>query len=851
VSLLDPLRDRDPAHVRDRMIALNEKERRALAKQAQQTFDSVEWRGPGRPPSSRWKAIALAWLGTATARKIVSEFWRVGFKLGDDPAFADEVYAVLRSRGRPFFETLARGLLRSEGPFGSWALVRKAVREALIEPPEGDEYLLGVVFGVVKPREHSDVASAYRGLLEDPTLLEREVWQLFEIDAGSELANSNTWEPNDPDLAIGGFTRGDNRWLYALTRLAGEGRLDRERLLDASLDALMRDFRASSVGWYARLHEELEPTRAERLARLDRYISLVTSPAPSVVKAGLAALRSVEDAVPPAEFARVAPTVFAQRQKNLAMETLSLVARLCKANPEARPALLESAAHALAHERMDVQERALKVIEAYPDDAPRGTLLAHVEGVSPTLQTRAAALTGVQVSDEIPAVIQLPAPAQPRMTPTLLRGTREELHPVESVDELIELTAMLLEGQGDGDDCERFLDGVSRLCADRPKDFERRTAGLAKRASENVVLWGAGLSGQDTVALVVQAWLTRARVRGLFQNSRAVIGVVASRAAEVAQRARRGVARPLLALPTHRGGWIDPEVLASRMSRMGRLLNRPDALDRVQARVRAFPAVEPIRFERRIHTTTLWSRTTRELGLYAPDRADALGDLAEAARGVAGADSGKRFWFGAVGWGGMDALGVRWSLTVFPSLPEVAFAGAALAAVSSRDSAVYGHPEVVLEHALDPYVTLGAEAWLATAAALMAKSADLQRVATDLLVASVEDGRFDPHGLGEAIAWLVDNDFGKLNRLELPLRDLSRVTPLHAAHTVRAVEELLARLESRPRNLHAPLAVAVESSTASGRRIEDEQARATLEALAGGVSRTSKLGTLARALLDA
>jgi len=115
VSLLDTLRDRDTAHVRDRMIALNERERRALAKQAQQAFDSVEEQGPGRPPSSRWKAIALGWLGTATARKIVSEFWRVGFKLSDDPTFVDEVYAVLHSRGRPFFETVARGLLRSEG----------------------------------------------------------------------------------------------------------------------------------------------------------------------------------------------------------------------------------------------------------------------------------------------------------------------------------------------------------------------------------------------------------------------------------------------------------------------------------------------------------------------------------------------------------------------------------------------------------------------------------------------------------------------------------------------------------------------------------------------------------------
>jgi hypothetical protein len=37
---------------------------------------------------------------------------------------------------------------------------------------------------------------------------------------------------------------------------------------------------------------------------------------------------------------------------------------------------------------------------------------------------------------------------------------------------------------------------------------------------------------------------------------------------------------------------------------------------------------------------------------------------------------------------------------------------------------------------------------------------------TDLLVASVDDGRFDAGALAEALAWLVDNDFMKLNRLE-------------------------------------------------------------------------------------
>lgn len=72
MKILDTL---DPARVRERMIALNDKERRELAKDAQKAFDNVPWHTEKR--ARKFQAAALAWLGTATARKITSEFWRV------------------------------------------------------------------------------------------------------------------------------------------------------------------------------------------------------------------------------------------------------------------------------------------------------------------------------------------------------------------------------------------------------------------------------------------------------------------------------------------------------------------------------------------------------------------------------------------------------------------------------------------------------------------------------------------------------------------------------------------------------------------------------------------------------
>ena len=67
---------------------------------------------------------------------------------------------------------------------------------------------------------------------------------------------------------------------------------------------------------------------------------------------------------------------------------------------------------------------------------------------------------------------------------------------------------------------------------------------------------------------------------------------------------------------------------------------------------------------------------------------------------------------------------------------------------------------------------------------------------------------------------------------------------------LRAIESLLAHVTLKPPRTVLPvLSVAVEASAASGLRIEDERARATLEGLGADVSRSSKLGKATAALL--
>ena len=842
--------DRDPGRVRDEMIGLKDPERRKRAKAAQSEFAGVALRGARDRPSPRWQAAALEWVGTATARKIVTDWWQVSSELGWNPGLEDDVYAVLAARGSAFLGTVARGLLRNEGGWGSWPLVRRAVREGVIERPEGEDYLRGFVTGIGRRFGASldDVDATYDSLVADPALLDDEVWRLFEVDLGSELGLAGTWSLRDPDDPTKGYTSGENRWLHALVRLADEQRLDRERLLDASLDALLRDFRASTVGWYAKLHEALEPTPTERTVRVDRYLSLVTSPVPAVVKEGLGSLRRIEDAVPPEAFARVAPTPFSQRQKNLSTETLALLGSLCKRHPDARSQLLSAAAHALGHERTDVQERAVTLLEQYAEETPRAAVLAYVDVVSPTLRARVQALTGVATPDPHPVQLSTPRSGRKEHEAWPARAT---LEPVESVDELIELAAMLMEGDGDGDDCERFLDGVSRLCDERPAGFERRTAGLAKRA-ERPGYWGHEAAGTELVAYVVRAWTRRSRPEGVRGVS-TVMGYLARRADEVARRAARGHARRLLAFPTHRGGYVEPSVLEERLARTGRLFNRSDPLDRAQAEARAMPRAAPLDYARRVREDTRGGITVRDIRLVATEVPPYPGELGRIAEHAGAAEQGTQWWYGgAVAWAGFDRLGSRWAFTVMPSAPDVAFAGAATVAVAARDASdtSAGHPETPLERAIERDLELTPTAWLTVAGCLVVHAPRVTRVAVDLLVASAEDGRLDSGRLGSELAWLLDNDLAKAGRLDAPLRDVARVSPLHAAGTLETVEAVLAELDTRPHALHVLLDVAVECAAATGRPVTDDRARAALRSIADEASRSSKLGTLARALLE-
>lgn len=152
----------------------------------------------------------------------------------------------------------------------------------------------------------------------------------------------------------------------------------------------------------------------------------------------------------------------------------------------------------------------------------------------------------------------------------------KKLQPIRELDELVFLVARYAQSPNTVtvDDLELMMDGISRLCCERPADFSQRTAPI-----HNLIL-----NPFDVMKVIIEAWIHKktnmARLfesvipSNLSRNIFAHFGVsaspidrlLASRCIAAAHRISKGISMPLLAAPTHRGGWIDPTVLIQRVT---------------------------------------------------------------------------------------------------------------------------------------------------------------------------------------------------------------------------------------------------------------------------------------------
>ncbi len=508
----------------------------------------------------------------------------------------------------------------------NWAVLRDLIRDGVCPKPSCDGYIELLADSAWGPqRGHKDKASSLPELLlVEPDVLAEDIWRLFEV----ETSAFSGWRVGrcDPRLDI-------NQWPVALARLADDGHLDRQRLLDESLRALTRDFKRDTLSGLCRFHRLLQPTADESRARESIHLGLLSHGNSFIVTFALDMLTDLErqGSLDGRAFLQAAAAVFAQPTKGPAMKCLKMAERIAKRDPSLRAAAISLAIEALSHGAAEVQERSMKLLSKWQEAVQRDhkdLLRARGEHISPSARAEMRAIFGepevrpppharsAQVPgrdelrqrieslpekerrlvglDDINGVLDrplMPAPLAFAATEVPILHAIDPVEPIDSVDDLIDAAAQAVETLDSAEELERILGAISRLCNRRPANFEPRTAALVKRIYEHEAHRGLVVPGPCgmTSGNLLGLWL-RDRYRppkywefdplptvkfGKSASDRdfllpyhllnAPFAFTQYRLEELRQRVGKRIEAPLLAEPTHRGGWIDPQVFVERL----------------------------------------------------------------------------------------------------------------------------------------------------------------------------------------------------------------------------------------------------------------------------------------------
>ena len=553
----------------------------------------------------------------------------------------DAVVEILKVRKPDWADQIAEILLEVSYYWGSWRTVREMVKQKLCPKPKNTRYYTGMITGLCGWRwGGEDRQTALAGLRADPSLLQDEVWRLFEYEGDGEntLANVDRWEATS--------------WSGALATLSKEGKLSRPRLLAAALGALELGFNHYRAKWFFTFIDLLEPTDRELKKHADTMLGLVGSPTPNVAawafeKASAMYERGlVKDA---SQLGAAASPLLMAKQKGTVQKTLKFLGQLAENSPESAGEICVLAADAMGHEKVDVQKSAFKLIskhttasdpqvqEAVRKYLPlvaasfRKQLTGWMETAdcsvtdTPTknkpagqsaefdrsrLKKYPASHRALMKIDEFVAALDGSSDDSPVAIPAaVFDGTEiprldddRKITPISDVEELIEVCGRVLEDSVLIDDGERAIDGISRLHAEKPDDFADLVGPLLKRATtlfkkrHKAPFVGESITA-DLCGLV-QVWVhpqpvtvrdtknmhgtPQLEIHGVFDEPYSTWRTHPTPLTFLSERSLELARRmtddpaPLLSAPTHEGGWIDP---AEWVRRINSLQSEPGEAD--------------------------------------------------------------------------------------------------------------------------------------------------------------------------------------------------------------------------------------------------------------------------------
>ena len=629
---------------------LEEKERKKLSKTANQLYKTVRKRDFGQQVSNALKSLAKRIAkGTIPALYVNAQLTVLAmcpfssvkqltlWYISNDKEHA--MVKVLLDRKPDWLQDWLEFRLEKEMPGLTWDTIRKLVRGGACQKPQSDAYirLMGAYFFRWKQFKNEPHYAISTRLIAEPDTLE-DVYRLFEVETWA--FNSTHYDKNPP------VPEGFESWPIAIRTLIDKGHLDRDRVLDASLKGLTTGFKSDQLTSYRRMHLFLEPTLDEVHARESLYRSLLTTRTGSVVSFGLKMLSRLLKAkrIDGDAFLKSARAVFDLTSKGQPKQAIKMTSSLVKQDAGLAPLASEFLLHALSHPEPDIQELALDKLEPLyspSDKALHDTIRSQAALVTPSLKARVLALCGEMPestsTDEdafdahwfdeqhdrlqsIPKPVRenaglfdtltydsYPPPLSFDLMDHAILQDLEPITPIDNIQDLIDVVSHAVEVVDSADEVERILDGLSRLCDQKPADFETRTSSLLKRVKTPQHSESAkGLvSGWGGICIALQDLLLTWLTGKLYETALPRYNTppppflfTKRRLQELKKRIYKQAPAPLLAAPTHTQGWIDPLLFVPRLRDIDDSWISKNKEDLMQALLRLAPEHRDLALEK-------------------------------------------------------------------------------------------------------------------------------------------------------------------------------------------------------------------------------------------------------------
>lgn len=463
--------------------------------------------------------------------------------------------------------------------------LREWIRDGICRKPEAHGYYRLFAWYLMRTGFYTRgevVPPITKQLLADPDLL-ADIEGLFRVETNA--FNTNAWLTKGaaPDYET---------WPDALIKLAAQGQLDRDQVLQSALDGLTLDIKQNQLSGFHGFYKKMAPEAAELARHQPGYIDLLCHPVGHVVKFALEMLSEVEkrETLDAPSVLREIPAVFSGEAKGNALAALRLLKRISARDKTHAREALSVVAEALRHSHTDVQAAALDILEAHRAALQPQQLESVADAESFVAASNRARLTRFlgDAGEVAPVSVEVPVrspwvPADPLDEPVyrpiadisdrMILRPEDAIAPIETIEALIEAILHAIEVVETPDEVERIIDAISRLAGPRPPDFDGRVAPILHRLKtgrgNNSIVVGMGGMGGALLDLLY-TWLERrwystpSKEISYYTTEDGFVPVTAHVRA-IAKRVANDTPQPLLSAPTHRGGWIDPLLWIDRL----------------------------------------------------------------------------------------------------------------------------------------------------------------------------------------------------------------------------------------------------------------------------------------------